>query len=229
MNTISPIYIAIADDHQITVQGVAELINNQVSGRLKVQIIAHDGLDLLDQIAHASHQPDICLVDVGMAPMNGYDTVALLREKYPFIKCIAFTMMHTGYAMLRMYRTGCSAYFLKNQPFPILLDTIMEVYESGISFPACVQRKFPRISTENLQQYIDRYLVTEKYEEFLAQCSGDKTYGEIASAMHLSSRTVENEYAIPLRKKLHIRSRVGLALFSWLSGIGRTNDEENVA
>ena len=55
-----------------------------------------------------------------------------------------------------------------------------------------------------------------------------KTYDEIAKAMNLSPRTVENEYALPMRKKLQLRSRIGLALFSWLSGIVRNNDEENV-
>jgi len=47
--------------------------------------------------------------------------------------------------------------------------------------------------------------------------------------MNLSPRTVENEYAIPMSKKLQLRSCIGLALFSWLSGIGRINEEENVA
>jgi two-component system invasion response regulator UvrY len=219
MNNLPVIYIAIADDHEIVTQGVTELINSHHADRFNVYIQAKNGSELMDKLAHASHLPDICLIDIGMKPMDGYETTVMIRKQYPFIKCIAFSMIKKEFAILKMYKNGCSAFVLKNGPVETLLEVVNEVYTHGICFPRCVLDVFPKISIDNLQEHIDSVLLKDREEEFLALCGEDKTYKEIGAQMNLSHKTVENEYAIPVRNKLGIRSRVGLALYALMTGV----------
>ena len=60
-------------------------------------------------------------------------------------------------------------------------------------------------------------LLSDKEKEFLRLCATELTYKEIASQMHVKTRTVEN-YRISLFEKLNVVSRQGLVLFAVLNG-----------
>ena len=213
MNELPTIHIAIADDHPVIRQGLCAFINSYNSERFNVFIQASDGGDLVDKLSKATHLPDICLIDISMEPLDGYETALMIRKKYPFIKCIALSMIKNEFAILKMYKNGCCAYVLKNGPVETLLDVVVQVYTEGICFPPCVLELFPKITKENLHDYIETILLKKREEEFLSLCGEDKTYKEIAQMMNLSAKTIENDYALPVRTKL------GPPLSHWISAI----------
>ncbi len=210
------IHIAYAEDQTLIRKALISLLH-LADDRFNVFIDAENGEDLLDKIAHARYQPDVCLIDIGMPVMNGYETVARIRKLYPHIRCLAITAYDEDISIIRMVRNGAKGYVIKNAQPEELVRAITEVYNGNDFFSGDVYKKVPDISRKG-KDYNHR-LFTEQEAEFLSWCCTDLTCAEIAKEMNLSPRTVEN-YCLRLRTELNISSRVGLAVYALRTGMG---------
>lgn len=90
MNNEKKINIALVDDHVLLLQILADYLM-QIDNTFHVLITATNGIDLLNKISKSLAKPDICLVDINMPVMNGYETIRALKTKWPEIKAIALT------------------------------------------------------------------------------------------------------------------------------------------
>ena len=84
------IHIALADDHTILRKGVAEILSK--FDDMTVTIEAGNGKELIEKLASAAELPDICIVDINMPEMNGYETAAEIRKHWPDVKILALSM-----------------------------------------------------------------------------------------------------------------------------------------
>src|SRR6185437_6144063 len=94
------IKIALADDHAIVRKGISEIIST--FGNFNVEIEAIEDL------------PDICVLDVNMPGMNGYETLLKIKDKWPSIKVLVLTMFNNEYSIIKMLSGGANGYLLKN-------------------------------------------------------------------------------------------------------------------
>ena len=83
MKPQSIIRIALTDDHTILRSGLRLIISKWKE--FEVVIEAANGKDLISQLEQADSLPHICLLDIDMPIMNGYDTLAVLSKKWPEI------------------------------------------------------------------------------------------------------------------------------------------------
>jgi DNA-binding NarL/FixJ family response regulator len=58
--------------------------------------------------------PDICLLDIEMPFLNGFETSRMLRERYPMIKVVALTVYADDVKRRRMMEAGAYAVLEKN-------------------------------------------------------------------------------------------------------------------
>ena len=100
------IQIAIADDHAMFRQGIANLL----PARFKVVIQANDGTELLEMLAAANKIPDICIVDIHMKPMNGYETLKAIKRFYPDTRALALTAFGNEFTVISAMKAGADAY-----------------------------------------------------------------------------------------------------------------------
>ena len=217
MSNLPVIQIAIVDDHDVVRAGLISLIN--VLGGFNVCIEASDGNDLLDKISHASFLPDVCLIDVNMDGMDGFETMLQLNKRWPRINCIALTMYSSDEVILRMFKNGAKGYLSKKCTAETLKEAIIEVYSNEYYFSDLVLKKFPKMSMKNIKKYTKKAL-NEKQIEFLSLTCSDLTYEEIGERMSISARTAE-KYCHKLRDELGIHSRVGLVMYALYVGIGK--------
>jgi DNA-binding NarL/FixJ family response regulator len=82
------IAVAYAEDHATTREVLKGFL---VKYGFRVQIEASDGRALLDELQEAPALPDVCLLDLSMPVMNGFETMKELHEKYPGIKVLAYS------------------------------------------------------------------------------------------------------------------------------------------
>lgn len=215
------IQIAMADDHQMIRDGIANFIHSTDSN-LKVFIQANDGIELLELIAKAPMQPDVCLVDIRMPRMDGFKTVLQLKKSYPYIRCLALTIYdHSEYAILQMLHNGSLGYITKNCRPKELVKAIRTVYNNDFYFCEEVLKIFQKISRANIEEYTKNLLTPQEVELLRLSCT-EMTCKEIADKMILSQRTIENNYQ-KLHDKLNIKTRQGLAMYAQYSGIGSFN------
>ena len=89
MNSLTSVYrIFIADDHDVLRFGLKALLTKDSD----VTIIgeADNGQDLLDSLEKASC--DLVILDLSMPGMDGFRTLDLLRQRFPYIKVLIYSM-----------------------------------------------------------------------------------------------------------------------------------------
>ena len=128
--------LALADDHEMFRKGIIEIISS--FGNFEVIIEAGDGKELLDMLAKASVLPDVVIMDISMPKSNGYDTLLVIKKKYPELKVLIMTMHKHELAVIKMLRDGANGYILKNsnpKELKVALESILEtgIYLSGVA------------------------------------------------------------------------------------------------
>jgi len=133
MNYLPTILVAIADDHRLVRSGIIILINSMNFG-CHVFIEADDGHELLDKIARSQCQPDVCVIDISMPGMDGYETTLELIKIYPLIRVLALSVHNEEQAVLRMMKNGAKGFISKNCDSETLKKAILTVYDYNIFF-----------------------------------------------------------------------------------------------
>ena len=175
--------ILLADDHALVLEGFRRILEDQY----ELVGTAGDGYALLAAAKNA--QPDIVILDVSMPLLNGIDTAAQLKRVCPTTKIIIVTM-HAGADYVRSaFEAGASAYVLKGSAVDELEQAIRAVL-GGHSYIT------PLITKELVDVYLSTPSekpkgLTPRQREVLQFLAEGRTAKEIASLLHITSRTVE--------------------------------------
>jgi DNA-binding NarL/FixJ family response regulator len=200
------IQIALVDDHRLFRSGIASLINN--FNGYKVLFEAANGEELIRRIS-PKFKPDIILLDINMPVMNGTLTAKWLKNKYPEIGVIVLSMLDDAEKVLEMLKLGVKGYLLKDaEPFEVE-QALEKVSQGEVYYPEFVAR----LLVDSINHPVDKNRLQVREIEFLKLASTELTYKEIAEQMSVSARTVDG-YRDALFEKLHVKSRIGLVLFS---------------
>jgi len=213
MKTTQPIKIAIADDHTILRKGVIELINS--FGEFRVIFDAVNGKDLIEKIQAAAEKPEICLLDINMPEMNGYETASYLRTNFPNIRILALSMYDHEFSIIKMLRSGANGYILKETDPLELRSALLAIHTKNFYHSEQVSGRLVHIAHDPKKH---DYNLSDKEVQFLSLCCTELGYKEIAEQMHLSRRTVEG-YRDALFEKLNVRTRSGLVILSIRMGL----------
>lgn len=212
MTTKAPkINIAIADDHTIMRSGLAELI--KTLGNYDIIIQAGNGNDLLEQLGQAASLPAMCILDINMPELNGYETTEKLKALYPEIKVMALSMFDNEFSIVKMLRCGATG-FLHKGADPDELSNAIQTVLSGAYFHTELMLIHSLRKSGNWQTIN----ITERETTFLKHCCSDLSYKEIASLMDESPHTVHG-YRDILFQKLRLKSRTALAIYALKTGV----------
>lgn len=208
------IKVALADDHAILRKGVAEIIS-KFDG-MCVTVEAGTGKELLAKLEKADSLPDVCVIDINMPEMNGYDTTAAVRSRWPQIKVLALSMYDTDLNIIRMLKAGANGYVLKDNDPEDLRNAIRGVMDHNYYHSELVNgRLLHQVQTTDSRQIND---INDREMQFLQLCCSELTYKEIAEQMYLSPRTIDG-YREVLFDKLKVTSRTGLVMYAMKAGL----------
>jgi DNA-binding NarL/FixJ family response regulator len=102
--------VAIADDHVLSRKVMRNFL---LKGNYHVIIEADNGKKLLNQLESADALPDICLLDINMPELNGFETARLLKAKWPSIKILAISGDDL-YNVIKIKQMGADGFINKN-------------------------------------------------------------------------------------------------------------------
>jgi len=208
------IRIAIADDHTMFRKGLVSLLENYP--HIKVVIEAANGRELVEQLSKADVLPHICIVDVQMQPMNGFETAQAIKKQFPAVKTIALSMFNDEFNIISMLRSGAVGFVAKGEEPLILVRMLEQIHEKGFYH----EGMNPVIISKAMQGDCTSFSDLTKTElELIPLLCGDLSSDEISDKMNISPRSLES-YRIKLFKKLDIKNRQGLVLFAMLTGLG---------
>ena len=212
---MKPIRVLLADDHALVRAGVRTLLHN-LEG---VEVVgeASDGRNALSLVK--SHRPDLIMLDISMAGMNGLEAAARINKEYPSTKVLMLSAHANEEYVGQALRAGAAGYLLKDASLAELELAVRSVAR-GETYLS------PAVSKHVIQDYVRRVggergtieLLTPRQREILQLIAeGNSTKG-ISRALHISVKTVETHRA-QLMDRLDIRDVAGLVRYAIRVGL----------
>ena len=209
------IQVAIADDHRLMRNALANLINTFEGYTIIAE--ADNGRELRDRIQQHII-PDIVLLDLNMPEMDGFETTQWLNKNHPYIKILALSMLSDEKSIIKMFRLGAKGYLLKNTDPAELKEALDSVMNKNVYLSDYVSGKLVSGLHHDAQPAGKEIVLNEKEREFLRWTCSELSYKDIAAKMFLSPRTID-DYRQSLFNKLKVHSRVGLVMYAIKQGI----------
>ncbi|HVS95778.1 MAG TPA: response regulator transcription factor [Puia sp.] len=209
--------IALADDHSLIRKGLVELINTFDS--YQVDFHVGNGQEFIARVGEGS-VPDIAMLDVNMPKKDGYETAAWLKSNYPDVRVLALSMYDEERAIIRMLKCGAKGYIFKDAEPAELKEALDSIMKRGYHYSELITGHLIHNIHREDEKGAGRTSTdfNEREMEFFRYICTEMSYKEIGEKMFLSARTVEG-YRDALCERLHLRSRVGLALYALKNGI----------
>ena len=210
---MKPIKVIIVDDHKIFRDGLKLLLSTIKI--VKVIGEAPNGKAFLDMLGNL--QPDIVFMDINMKEIDGIETTQLALQKFPNLKIIALTTFEDEEYFNRMIDLGIRGYLLKNslkEDFEKAIKKISEGYNYySDELIAKLTKRMAQIERNKKKSENDKISFTKEEHELLKYLCQGLTNKQIASIMHLSSRTIEAHRA-RLLDKTNTKNSVALAVYA---------------
>jgi DNA-binding NarL/FixJ family response regulator len=211
---MTPIKIAIVDDHPAYRKGLIYLVN-AVNNNYKYEILfeAKNGNDMISKIEEYS-EPDIIFLDVDMPGLDGYETVNWLKEYYPAVKILVISVFEKEDVILKMIRLKVNGYLSKIIEIEEMQIALEDIVQKGSYYSDFVSRIMAEeISKKEATDSINTKELTSNLRTFIQLAATDMTYKQIAEKMHLSVKTIEG-YRDKLFKLFKIRNRAALVSYA---------------
>jgi CheY-like chemotaxis protein len=115
MEASEPIRVLVVDDHRVVREGLRSYL--ELVDDIEMVGEATDGRAALNYLARAKAQgglPDVVLMDLMMEPMNGIETTAAVKERYPDIEIVAVTSFVEEEKVHAALEAGAAGYLLKD-------------------------------------------------------------------------------------------------------------------
>ncbi|HSZ32444.1 MAG TPA: response regulator transcription factor [Puia sp.] len=210
-NYILPINLLIADDHQLFIDGLTKILENE---KIIGEIFAvNNGKEVSETISLQSI--DCIIMDINMPVMNGLETTKQVKLSNPEIKIIVVSMQCDVSIVSKMLKAGADGFINKDTGKDELLTAINKVMgnEKYIS-PAISRNLFSffsekkNISSENEKQLTAREL------EIIKLIADGLTNQEIAAKLFLSTMTVDT-HRKNMIAKLQLKNTASLVKYAF--------------
>ncbi len=180
------IRIAIVDDHQIVIDGLVAVLQQQDA--VQIVVTANSGSEMLRLLQNAA--VDILLSDVMMDEMNGQQLSKAVKQQFPHIKIIALSMSSSGEIVDKMINDAdIVGYLLKQTGKDELIKAIIKVYHGGQYFQEKILDELEKQS-QLKKILIDAHL-TLREKQIISLMEKDFSNKQIATELAISIRTVE--------------------------------------
>lgn len=219
---VKMINIVLADDHKIIRDGIKALLKGE---NMLITGEAANGRELLEMLAVTS--PDVIIMDLNMPEMDGFETLARIKEAYPQQKVLVLSMLDHEQYVFKALQAGASGYALKSIGKEELLCAI-HLLESGNKF-ICTEislnllAKFqhgPLLQTTCPQEKPEKKAsdLSQREIEVLRLIAEGLTNAEIADKLFTSKRTIES-HRQNIIEKTQVKNTAALIKYALINGI----------
>ena len=118
--------IAIADNHQLIRQTFIQVLT---SFGYHVIIEAENGKSLIEKLEEGE-LPDICVIDLDMPVLDGYETTEYIKQNWPSIKVLIFSLDNNMHNQQRALDCGADAFISKLEGIELLRQELERLKNS---------------------------------------------------------------------------------------------------
>jgi DNA-binding NarL/FixJ family response regulator len=165
------------------------------------------------------HQPQLLLMDIAMPGMNGIETTALVKNKFPEMLVLMLTAFEDDDKIFQAICAGASGYLLKSATSAQkILQGISDVYNGGSVFSPMIAKRVVNFFQQRVTYTFDKDKVSPKEKEVLQHLVNGKNYKMIAAEMNIGHETVKSHIK-NIYKKLHVNNSAKAVAIAIRQGI----------
>ena len=194
------IRVFLVDDHPIVRRAFQMLFSRQPD--LLACGEADNGPAALEKIL--TLKPHVAIVDLVLKIGSGLDLIKQLRAQRLNIKLLVFTMRNEGIHAERALRAGADGYITKEEGPEKVIEAIRLVMQGHrYVSPEVAEKMVSRMTGHGSAAESPAHQLSDRELEVLELISKGLGSREVASALHLSIKTVESH-------REHIKTKLGL-------------------
>ena len=222
VNDISRNRVRLVDDHPMWIEALGEDLTEE---GFEIVAVAKNGTECL-QRARAT-RPDVVVMDLQIPAPDGATCTELLVQEFPDIQVLVMSASGEREDVLRAMKSGARGYLVKSASKAELIEGVRRtaagdaVFTPGLA--GLVLGEFRRMVNVAHSHDDDGPVLTTREVEVLRQVAKGLAYREIAEALFVSHRTVQNHVQNVLRK-LQLHNRVELTLYAIDQGLHDPNE-----
>lgn len=200
--------ILIVDDHPLMRKGLSQLFNMEPD--MEVVGEAASGAEALPM--WQAQEPDLIILDLNMAGMNGIETLKALRDAGCQARIVVHTVSDNQEDVSRALRAGADGYLLKDMEPESLIDAVHESLDGQLTVSPQLSSAMARALRGNETAPADISSLTEREQQILRLIAEGQSNKMIGRKLDIAEATVK-VHVKHLLKKLNMRSRVEAAIW----------------
>lgn len=219
--------VALIDDHGLCRRGLGELL--ELRAGMKVVATTGNPQEAIELIR--THQPDLAVIDLRMAPLDGLRLLRAMREIGSEVPVVILTMSDSRDDLAAALRMGARGYLLKDMDPQDVIDSIVRAARGELVVAPAMTGKLAGLLEGGSQPPPGGSLeqLTAREREILVQVARGLSNKAIAKELGISHDTVKL-HVRHILSKLGFTSRVEAAVFAIEQRLGGTrSDGEDAA
>jgi DNA-binding NarL/FixJ family response regulator len=200
--------VMIVDDHDTVRRGIRHLVETKPYYHVVGE--AADGRSAFELARETS--PDITILDYSLPEMNGLDLAHLLKQTFPRVEILLYTMHDREEIIMDVLRAGVRGFVLKSDAERHVLAaldalSIHRPYFSGAISEALLDKFLESKPHPHASS------ITHREREVVQQIAEGRINKEIAEVLSISVKTVETHRASAMHK-LNLRTTADLVRYA---------------
>jgi DNA-binding NarL/FixJ family response regulator len=212
------IRVLVVDDHEVVRRGLLAFLESEPD--LHVVGDADGGpraLELIAKGGSAGRRPDVVLMDLQMAPVDGIEATREIRSRYHDVEVVALTSFGEEERIHAALQAGASGYLLKDSDAHEVAAAIRAAHRGELQIDPALARGL--MSSLGAAGGVDPTAdLTTRELEVLRLLGVGKANKEIAAELEISERTARTHVSNILGK-LGLSSRTQAALWAVREGL----------
>lgn len=194
--------VGIIEDNESLRESVTLLL--EMNQKYQVVLSAGDCQHIIQKLE--SVLPVILLMDIDMPGMNGIEGVRLIKEHFPAIEIIMFTIFEDDDKIFDSLIAGANGYILKkNQPSRIV-EALQEIQEGGAPMSPGIAQKVMQMFRNTQARPKTSFQLSKREMDILNGLVKGQTYKEMANDLFVSVETIRTHLK-NIYEKMHVHSK----------------------
>ena len=211
------IYVHVADDHKILIEGIIAVINTDKD--IEISGYSLSGKEVIDWFSADKNKADVLILDITMPILDGFEVLKYFKKNKIDQKVIILSSYDDVKIVQEVLSLGCKGYISKNNAGEHIVDAIKAVANGDQYFSNDIQSSLLKsLSGQSVPggELPDKFIfesLTERELDVLKLITKEYNSTEMAEALHLSTNTIDT-YRKSLLRKLKVKNAVGLAMYA---------------
>jgi DNA-binding NarL/FixJ family response regulator len=210
--------VLVVDDHEVVRRGLLAFLGSEPD----IDVVGEAGggaqvLDMLASMDFEGRRPDVIVMDLQMAPIDGIESTRQVRARYDDIEVVALTSFAEEERVHAALQAGASGYVLKDSDVDDVAAAVRAAHRGELQLDPIVARRLMSSLHEARDDDPISELTSRELDVLRLVASG-KPNKQIAADLAISERTARTHVSRILRK-LRLSSRTQAALWAVREGL----------